>query len=408
MRKSRAEGGKIGLSEDSPRTSAREPRPRGSSRQLRLLMVSFCNAINSDSPRAIRTRVLAASLGAEWVVSRSGSPVARGSRRAGWRGPARVVARRLHPWLFVDRFEPTARRWATGWQPDGDAALLIGYPFSPLAFASKKLLAAEIPYVLDLGDPWALTAAAPLIHGLARLRARRMEAEMLSGAAGVIVTTEGQATSLRNLLPTTPILVQPNGLSESELVCKGPVSSRSQPENFLRLAHFGQVHAARIQIGDHLRGLLSSGAFQSVELHQYGTISDGQLRNLPAAVQLVTHASVLRSEMAKLAAQYDGVLAIGNLDPQQMPSKVIDYCALPAPRVAFVGKLADDSIADFVRDKPGWLVVSAATPNMAAVVWEHLRRDWSAEQLAAPPSLGWLVAVEEIQRFLRAALEGRE
>ena len=89
----------------------------------------------------------------------------RTGRRAAATAVRRLLRRRgreLAELFLLDKHELWSRRRFRGWRPDCDAALLIGFPFSPLSEAARRLTAAEIPYVVDAGDPWVLTGPGPI------------------------------------------------------------------------------------------------------------------------------------------------------------------------------------------------------------------------------------------------------
>jgi hypothetical protein len=75
--------------------------------------------------------------------------------------------------IILDRDElESARRFGRS-VPQADAAILIGSPFSPMFWAARQLVRRRVPYVVDIGDPWALTNAKPAFPTPARARAAR-------------------------------------------------------------------------------------------------------------------------------------------------------------------------------------------------------------------------------------------
>lgn len=370
----------------------------------RLLLVSFAR-VSPNSPRAARTDVVEKALAARWDLEFVGpEPGAR--RGAG--SPSTMVAglKRIHRWVLTDRYELLARRWFRGWSTNARGAVLIGFPFSPLAIAARRLAQQGVPYVLDLGDPWALTTSTPLLRGPALLRARRFEKAMIGGSAGAILTTAEQAHSMAVALPRVPSLVQPNGLSIEDC-CMPSADPRPPLGPVLRLAHFGQIHESRITIAPHLEALTGPGGFSGIEVHQYGAVAGIAQLRAASRVRVVVHDPIPWPLAREEVGKYDAALAIGNHNPGQLPSKVVDYSSLPVPRLAFVSDVSSDSIASYLRNgsRPGWLVVSASTPDLIDKVRVHLERRWRpAGELDPSPDQSWGVISDRIVRFVEQRL----
>src|SRR4051812_42008364 len=126
----------------------------------RLLIVSYAGA-QQGFPRGERTQAFARELSANWSVEVLSGPhppliaPAGVSSRPGISGLRRTL-RRLRDSLLIDKYEPWSRRRTRGWRPHADLGLLIGPPFSLVAETARHLSQAGIPYVVDVGDPWAL------------------------------------------------------------------------------------------------------------------------------------------------------------------------------------------------------------------------------------------------------------
>jgi hypothetical protein len=311
---------------------------------------------------------------------------------------------------MLDRWEPWSLRRLYRWRPELDAALLIGYPFSPAAVASRRLAAAGVPYVLDAGDPWALTSAVHLNSHVGLWRARRAERRVLGGAAGVVLTTPQQAGELRQLYADLPILVRPNGYRPDLAPAPGP--RRPAEPAHLRLVHFGMLSAARIDPASALRRLLADGPWNMVTLAQFGGDYAGMLDRLPEGIRVERHSPRPWDQVVEVARDFDLALALGNLNGVQLPSKAIQYLTLPIPRLALTGPIEDDALADYVADLPGWLAVSSDDPALASLVARHLRRDWTPDALQPPTEEAWPAVAGQVVDFverktLHAALETR-
>ncbi len=369
--------------------------------RFRLALVS-CLAHEPYEPRGVRTRAILGELERRCSVDLVARP--RGRERA-ISSRARQLSGYLLRSVLIDRFEPWSRQRFGNWNPEADGALLVGYPFSSLAFASRSLSALEIPYVVDVGDPWALTARRPDTHALALLRSRRAETRMWSGAAGAVVTTAAQRDALQVRFPELPVLVRPNGL-EIGVPGSAPRSARSDLET-LRLVHFGSTNRARIDVRPILNRLARAGPWRRIEFTQFGQFgADWQrtLRGLAAEVDVRLQHPLPWSEVVRRASEFDAALVIGNVDPSMLPSKVVGYLSLLIPRIAITSDPERDAIGTYLRDQSGWLVLRPDSPDAAELVRRHISRNWTPAELAAPASESWEAVAEEVADFVLATL----
>jgi hypothetical protein len=376
--------------------------------RFRLALVS-CLAHEPYEPRGVRTRAVLGELERRCSVDLVAPPQRLRSRERAISSRARLLGGHLVRSVLIDRFEPWSRQRFGNWNPEADGALLIGYPFSPLAFASRHLSSLGIPYVVDIGDPWALTARRPETHALALLRSRRAETRMWSGAAGAVVTTAAQHDALQARFPELPILVRPNGF-EIDVSGPAPRSARSDLET-LRLVHFGSTYRARIDVRPFLNGLARAGPWRRVEFTQFGQFgADWQrtLRGLAAEVDVRLQHPLPWSEVARRTSEFDAALVIGNVDPSMLPSKVVSYLSLLIPRIAITSDPERDAIGTYLRDKSGWLVLRPGAPDAAELVRRHISRNWTPAELAAPASESWEAVAGEVADFVLAVLRRPE
>jgi Glycosyl transferase 4-like domain len=383
---------------------------RESDRRPRLVVVSFM-AEAPFSPRGIRTRTLLEALRQDWKVELVAGPMTRNSYATRSRVGTpliRKIGRIAHSSVLLDKYEFWSRHHFRSWLPDAGGALLVGSPFSPLIYASRRLAESSIPYVVDVGDPWVLTAAMPDVRSLGRLRGRAAEYRLWTGAAGAVVTTHAQAQALRALFPRLRILVRPNGFAPADHPRPNLAIQRAAlgPGSCLRLAHFGDISSDRVGIASFLERLARTGSWSEVEFHQYGSDWTGALGRL-GEVRVVFHETRPWSEIVSAAARYDLAVVVGNRDPALLPSKAVVYLQLPIPRLALVGGATDDALTQYVADKPGWTVVSVDGVDAVDKIQTHLSRRWTAAELAPPATESWVRVTSEIRRFLDAVLNGR-
>ncbi len=361
-------------------------------------------------PRGQRAHHLERGLAAFGAVERVG---ADGTSAVTAGDTLRATGSRWRAWLrgttaqvLLDKHEVEARLALARWRPEVDVAVLVGFPFSPLPFAARRLAERGIPYVLDVGDPWVLTNPAPETRGLARRRAARLEAELWRKAAGGILTTRRQADAIRALAPDVPLLVRPNGYTPAPA---GAVRTAPRTDRVLRLAHFGSLYGERVGFRPFLDRLLAAGPWERVVLHQFG--ADWE-RLLPAdedRFSVVRQSPQPWAEIVSRAHEFDAAVVIGWRDPARMPSKVLQYLTLPIPRIALVNSGDDDSLAHYTRPLPGWAVVGEHDDGalVAGAVRDLTTRSWTPQALAPPSSESWEAIEQQLARFVLDAATGR-
>lgn len=368
------------------------PRPR--------LAVVSLHAHRPLAPRGERTRRLVERLAREWEVELIAPPPSLstgGSSGGGGSNRARRLAAAAVDRVLLDKWEPWSAQRLWRWRPEADAALLIGHPVSPIVYAARRLAAAAIPYVIDEGDPWVITNPSPYSRGLSRWRGARAERRLWASAAGGVLTTPQQAGRLAELFPGLPTLVRPNGYDPPPE--RRPAAPR-QGSGELRIAHFGMISSYRLDVRPLLRRLGESGLWSRVVLAQFGDDFAGMLADPPPGVGVELHPSYPWEQVVQRAAECDLAMVLGNLNPDQLPSKAVQYSTLPVPRLAVTDVSPDDALAAYVSDKPGWLAVAPDDPGAAAEIERHLARPWDEGSLRPPPGEAWPAVVDAEAEFL--------
>lgn len=362
----------------------------------------------TTSPRRERVRELTSALGrsVDVVLLTNPSPASASSSRPS-RSRCRAVGN-LARTLLLDAHEPRSIRLIVRWQANVDAALLIGFPFSPLYWAARRAVHKRVPYVVDVGDPWILTAGHSPPPTLATLRARRAERYVWQHAAGGILTTDMQAASIAALFPSLPLLVQPNGYLVVDRGATLPPHVRNRPhphaERRLRLVHYGNLYAPRLDVSAFLRMIGASGLWPRIEFTLYGQDWQDSLANAGPTVSVAIRPPLPWGSILADAHQHDVALVVGNRSPSQLPSKAIQYLTLPIPRAALVSGEPSDALTAYVSDKPGWITIPEGTdPHRSALrLQAHAARFWSDSELAPPASESWQAVSERILAFVLA------
>ncbi len=356
------------------------------------------------TPRGQRTRWLQESLARSWEIELfalpdqpdAAGPAGAGSGRAPWRRLAGDAVRSL----LLDKWEPWSMRRLGRWQPEVDAGLLIAYPWSPVTYAARRLRHAEIPYVVDAGDPWVLTSPGTDTRFLAKSRSRRAEDEIFAGAAGAVLTTRQQAETIAGLAPDLPILVRPNGYDPPPSDAGTAAASSERDSGHLRLVHYGMLTFVRVDVAALLERLVAGGRWKSISFTQYGDDHAGMLARAPASVEIELRAPQPWEEVLADAHRYDLAVVVGNWLTGQLPSKAVQYMTLPIPRLGLSERSSDDALAEYVEGKPGWLGLAKDDPDAAQRVWEHVEHEWGAVELAPPAEEAWPEVAARIGDFV--------
>jgi hypothetical protein len=374
------------------------------------IVVSFADG-NRISPRVQRTERLVSALESEFDFRVERVPGGPERAMGPFKGtlPRRAARRALRP-LVLDPFEITARSTLRRWKPSARGALLIAWPFSPIYIAASHLLTAGIPYVVDVGDQWALTARSPRSRRLPRRRAKAAETFLWRNAAAGVVTTERQANALRALFPSLELLVRPNGYTPVAESAAGHEEAGTAPEALdqapqpidgeLRLVQFGSVNPFKLSIGGWLSRLRQVAGIKRVRFANYGSVDRPDLlQSDDPAVLIEIHEPVEWARACEIARGFDAAVVGANKNPAQLPSKAIQYLTLPVPRVAVTSASDPGELGAFAAQRPGFIAVDVESREDVSRLISHLRRPWSDEELSPPAGDSWDVVARDVAGF---------
>jgi hypothetical protein len=368
-----------------------------------LVVVAFA-ADRPLSPRGERARAIAHAAAEVLPTELIGPPEKPGPIRRGVRRLARLAS----PFV-LDPWEPEAWLTLRRRRARPQVALLVGFPFSAVYWAARRLVGENVPYVVDFGDPWALTRATDVPPAMGGGRALRCEEFVWRGASGGILTTQLQADAIRRRFGDVPLLVRPNGYRPVKRA--GPPSDVRRRHRCLRIVHYGNLYQPRLDIVPVISRLAACGRWDTVVLTQQGDDWTGALRRLPPSVRVEVRRPQAWSDVVAAANDHDVALVVGNRNPAQLPSKAIQYLTLPIPRLAVVGADPADALWAYVRGRPGWLTLRHDAPAdvAGAAVAAHLSRPRRAELLAPPPEESWEAVAKTVLKFTlaRAGERGR-
>jgi hypothetical protein len=377
------------------------------------IVVSFARG-GRFSPRVQRTAHLVNALDREFDFRVERIPSHPGHRMGPFKAALarRVAWRGLRP-LVLDSFEVPARWAMRGWKPSARGALLIGWPFSPVYIAASHLVAAGIPYVVDAGDPWVLTEPFPASWSrpVPRRRAKSAEKFLWRHAAAGVVTTDRQARGLQALFPGLDLLVRPNGytpaagsaVEDDDLGSAAHEAGEQHSpwaDGELRLVQFGSVNPRKLPIGGWLSRLRRAAGVTRVRLANYGSVDRPHLLETEDPEVLVeVHEPVEWAQACEIARGFDAAVVVANINPDELPSKSIQYLTLPIPRVAITASSDPGELGAFAARQPGFVAVDVDSPEDAQRLINHVRHAWSDEALSPPVGDSWAEVRREIVEF---------
>jgi hypothetical protein len=302
----------------------------------------------------------------------------------------------------MDDYEIPARLMLRGWEPSAAGAVLIGWPWSPICLAAPRLVSADVPYVVDVGDPWALTdpEALPRWRFLSRRRAETAERFLWSHAAAGVVTTGTQARDLQALFPELDLLIRPNGYTPADQPALGHDGAAAAPADELRLVQFGSVVHFKLPIGEWLSRLRRAAGLTSVRFASYGFVGSPELLHTrDPGVVVEIHDPVEWVHACEIARNFDAAVVVANRNPGELPSKAIQYLTLPIPRLAVAADSGRSELAAFAAEAPGFIAVGLDSQEDIPRLLTHLRRTWSDEELSPPARHSWAEVGREIVEF---------
>ena len=374
----------------------------------RLAVVSYL-ANDPLTPRGTRTKALLKALAGDWQIELHASSAMHATpHRFGVVRQARIAVARVSNRVILDPQEAWSARSFRSWRPEVDAALLIGWPMSPVAHAASRLRDAGIPYVVDVGDPWILTNRGTSLRWPVSSRAAAAERSLWEGASGAVLTTKVQADALRSLYPDLPILIRPNGYQDGSVAVadRPPRRQAGHSDEAIKLVHFGTLWGVLLDVGTVLARLADSGRWREVKFAHYGHAWPGALDGASLKATVTTHEPLPWEQAMAVAREHDVAVAIGTQRSHRMrmPSKAVQYLTLPIPRLAITCGADDDPLAQYLHGKPGWLCCTIDDPRLPELLAAHVSRDWSAAELAPPPGESWPRVAEEVARFVNSVL----
>jgi hypothetical protein len=267
---------------------------------------------------------------------------------------------------------PAARRMVLRLLAGGryDAMVTVSVPFTGhlVGHAARKRHP-ELPWVVDIGDPFSFVEGAPP-NNQRLYRRLNVEAErrVFTAADAIAVTTEGTRREYATLHPenAAKVTVIPPLLS---LPARGAADGPrifSGGDGRLRLVFVGTFYRA-IRSPEFLlslfRSLLETELGPRLELHLVGSTHDcddliARHRDLLGR-SLFVHGVVDREAARAAMSEADVLINVGNENSYQLPSKVVEYVSTGRPILNLIAG-EDDSSHAFLASFEGCLAISTA------------------------------------------------
>ena len=230
-------------------------------------------------------------------------------------------------------------------------ALLAALPNATLVAVTPSFTAALIvaaaarkmgnPWILDMGDPFTLAAESPannfFFYGALN---RRTERAKFQGATAVTLTNSSIQRRYEELYPESAkkLFVIPPLLS---LELMNSVKREAAPppsDGVIRLVYLGSLYKS-LRRPDFLLALFTALTKvmepKHLELHCLGCTDECDDAFIPYALQIgraiKLHGRVTRGEAFTAMEQATAVVNLGNANPYQLPSKLVEYMALGKP-----------------------------------------------------------------------------
>lgn len=250
-----------------------------------------------------------------------------------------------------------------------DLFITVSLPFTDhlLGLAAKKRHP-NLYWLADIGDPFAIQAAAPNNRLLFGRKNLQLEARVLAAADAIAVTTEAlveKYTALFGSQVAAKISVIP------------PLFRRPAPAPLpadlpagINLGYFGAMYAPT-RTPDALLGWLDEilalrpDLYGRLTLHFFGEIFPAFYPKLAAHPAVRIHGLRSRAESWAAMAAMDVLVNIGNTTDFQLPSKAVEYLASGKP-VLHLSYVERDPFIRFFKDNP--LLFSVKVDNMRGVL----------------------------------------
>ena len=226
----------------------------------------------------------------------------------------------------------------------------------------------NLPYVLDLRDPW-LPSEEEWTGGtlcpLFRRLQKRLFTRCMRQARIIVANTSVLAEHLQRNYPQYASIVHivPNGVPGHICIDSAPFTHSSK----FVIAHFGSVYGARTArtflqgIRNWLKDAETKARIQDIRVWFYGeAVEDieGYARELGLEQLVQVHPPVARAHAVRLMKQSAVLLLLAQRQPLQVPAKAYEYLATGKPVIAMTEH--DGATGRLLRNAPSCYIAETA------------------------------------------------
>jgi len=268
-----------------------------------------------------------------------------------------------------------------------DAVISTSTPYTGhLVGKAVKKTYLDVPWIVDIGDPFSFGQPPWNNTGLYKDLNRRSEAKVLQLADSISVTVASCKKAYGELFP---------GIGDKITIIpplfSGAISSHDDKhvnKKIRRLVFTGSLYK-EIRNPAYLLSVLSGVFMMSpeTEAHFYGRINDcadlfePYLRNYPKNV--FVHGLVSREIAADAMEQADVLINIANRTRHQLPSKLVDYMASGKPILNMVSIENDNSLS-FLQSYPNVVTFmegsDSGTKDNLEIIYEFIANPKTVSQ----------------------------
>ncbi|MGH8015918.1 MAG: hypothetical protein ACREBV_06985, partial [Candidatus Zixiibacteriota bacterium] len=249
------------------------------------------------------------------------------------------------------------------------AVVSVSDPFSShLAGEKVKQFKSEINWLVDIGDPFSFRHDNPTNnHTIYRKLNNRVEKRIFSFADCVTVTSENTRRKyaevfggLESKIHTVhPLWDKFNAGVNDDRILSG--------KKKIKLVYVGTLYRS-IRNPEYLLKLFeilaSIPGHENVELHFFGGNDDCrsifETYHYLFGEKLFFHGLVSRTKVLRAMSEADILVNIGNNNPYQLPSKLVEYAGLAKP-ILNLYTIANDSSKEFLQEYPAILNIQASS-----------------------------------------------
>jgi len=254
--------------------------------------------------------------------------------------------------------------------PDYDLLISVSLPFTSHLVAYSINKSKKRKWIMDIGDPFYLKKDAPENNKyLFSYLNRHFENKFYNSADNVLFThyeSMKYHTNVFNVLDGRSSVLPPvYRINQGGRTIEFDYAKRP-----IKIAYFG-VLTAGVRTPDNCIGFINNLRIKDLEIHWYMNEDSRQMVKKidNKYINHIFHEMVPRAEALNLmSSEYHALLNIGNGNPFQLPSKVIEYISTGKPVIHF-SEINDDPAELLLNERSNVIIISKKSDL------ENIKRD---------------------------------